>query len=166
MTARHPLLARLTLLIAALSLVACGSPERGTTAGATATAAAATGPVAVLHKSADCKCCGGHAEHLREHGFVVDEVIYEDPDELAAFKDAHDIPYEQRSCHTTLIDGYVVEGHMPVEEIDALLADRPAIDGIALAGMPAGSPGMPGPKAIEWTIWALTEGEATVHAVR
>jgi hypothetical protein len=154
--------ARLLLGGLALVLAACGTPERGTANRAPAPGA----PLAVVHKSADCACCGGHSDHLREHGYHVDEILYDDPQVLADFKTEHGVPEAQRSCHTTLVDSYVVEGHMPVEEIDLLLAERPAIDGIALAGMPAGSPGMPGPKTVDWTIWALTDGLATIHAVR
>jgi hypothetical protein len=170
MTTTSSLPARLLLGAGLVALVGCGAPERGAApgpgAGPASSNAGEASSVAVLHASADCQCCGGHAEHLLEHGYRVEEVRYDDPAELAAFKDAHGIPYEQRSCHTTLVGGYVVEGHMPVEEIDALLAERPAIDGIALAGMPAGSPGMPGIKSIDWTIWALDDGEAFVHVVR
>jgi hypothetical protein len=153
---------RLLLVVTVLAAAGCGTPERGaTTAAARASASA---PVAVVHASAACGCCSGHVEHLRAHGFVVEEVRYDDPADLAAFKDERRIPDAQRSCHTTVISGYVVEGHMPVEQIEVLLAERPAIDGIALAGMPGGSPGMPGAKTEPWTIWALEDGAATARA--
>ena len=145
---------------AALSACAPSVPPAGSSA-------QQSGPiVAVVHKSATCTCCAKHQAHLLEHGYIVEEVVYDDAVDLRAAKDAFGVPEEQRSCHTTLIDGYVVEGHMPADEIDVLLAERPDFDGIALAGMPDGAPGMPGRKSEPWTIWALDDGTATVWRTR
>ena len=74
----------------------------------------------------------------------------------------HNIPSELESCHTTEVAGYFVEGHVPVEAIDKLLEEKPDIDGIALPGMPAGSPGMGGLKTEDFVIYALKDGEASV----
>jgi hypothetical protein len=79
-------------------------------------------------------------------------------DDLTAIKAEHGVPQAAWSCHTAIIDGYVVEGHVPIEAIDDLLAEHPPIDAIALPGMPAGSPGMPGVKAAPFEILAIEAG--------
>lgn len=76
---------------------------------------------------------------MEENGFAVQ---VEDVKDLNAIKEAHQVPMELQSCHTAIVDGYVIEGHVPVEEINRLLAERPDIAGLAVAGMPIGSPGM------------------------
>lgn len=95
----------------------------------------------VVHRSATCECCKEHERYLATGGLVVESVV---EDDMVAFKDAHGVPRDVRSCHTALIDGYVVEGHVPQAAIDELLATRPGVDGIAVAGMPPGAPGMGG----------------------
>ena len=72
-------------------------------------------------------------------------------------------PSELESCHTARIGGYTVEGHIPAKVVDKLLAERPQIDGIAMPGMPDGSPGMPGLKRDTWTIFALKRGSYSVY---
>ena len=74
-----------------------------------------------------------------ENGFTVNQVETEDMDEI---KDQYLIPGELESCHTAIVDGYAIEGHVPAAEIKRLLSERPEILGIAVAGMPIGSPGM------------------------
>ena len=96
---------------------------------------------AEMYKTAGCACCGGWMAHAREHGL---EAVVHDVDmgEMARIKAEAGITPELASCHTTLIDGYVVEGHVPAGDIARLLAERPDALGIAVPGMPAGSPGM------------------------
>lgn len=77
--------------------------------------------------------------YLKEHGFAVEA---EDVADLAAVKAEHQVPVALQSCHTAIVDGYIVEGHVPVAEINRLLSERPNIAGIAVPGMPIGSPGM------------------------
>lgn len=89
-----------------------------------------------------CSCCGQYSSYLREN--VDGEVVETGAKDVDAVKDEHGVPRELRSCHTLLVDDYVVEGHVPAEAIATLLEDRPSIAGIALPGMPAGSPGMGG----------------------
>ncbi|WP_300395155.1 DUF411 domain-containing protein [Henriciella sp.] len=101
---------------------------------------------ATMYKTPWCGCCLGHADYLRDQGYEV-EIIEQDSEALAALKTEHAIPQEQRGCHTLVIDGYVIEGHVPIEAIEALLVKRPDITGISLPGMPMGSPGMSGEKA-------------------
>ena len=77
--------------------------------------------------------------YLQAHGAAVELTDDHDRD---AFRARHGIPDDAASCHTAVVDGYVIEGHVPVEEIRRLLSERPEVAGIAVAGMPAGSPGM------------------------
>ena len=69
-------------------------------------------------------------------------VQVEDVNNLNAIKESHQIPTMLRACHTAIVDGYVIEGHVPVEEVERLLSERPDITGLAVPGMPPGSPGM------------------------
>ncbi|MEX2184453.1 MAG: DUF411 domain-containing protein [Chloroflexota bacterium] len=108
-----------------------------------------------VYKSPSCGCCHAWEAYLRSLGYTVRSVPTED---MATIKADHGLPQETWSCHTAVVDGYVVEGHVPVEAIRDLLANRPAIDGIALPGMPAGSPGMPGEKAAPFEILAISDG--------
>lgn len=97
--------------------------------------------MAEVHLSPTCTCCTEYAAYLRRNGWTVEEIEEQD---ISAFQGDLDVPEAARGCHTTLIDGYVVEGHVPLAAVERLLAERPAIDGIALPGMPLGSPGMSG----------------------
>lgn len=101
-------------------------------------------PIVDVYKTPTCGCCSEWVEHLRGHGFTVRTTDMED---LAALKAGHHVPRHVQSCHTALVDGYVVEGHVPAAEVRRLLTERPAIAGIAVAGMPIGSPGMEVPGA-------------------
>ncbi len=117
---------------------------------------------ATMYKDPFCGCCEGHANYLREEGFEV-EIVETPAEKLAAIKSLHQIPAELQSCHTLLIDGYVVEGHVPVEAIEKLQEEKPDIAGIALPGMPLGSPGMGGRKSAPFTVMVLG-GEDGVFA--
>jgi hypothetical protein len=118
------------------------------------------GPVEV-HRSESCGCCGGHAEHLVAAGFEVDDHVHADEDAVPAMKRDLGIPDGVWSCHTTMVDGYAIEGHVPADVIAALLLERPDVDGIALPGMPAGSPGMPGEQADTWSFASFVDGVET-----
>ncbi|HEL3749478.1 TPA: DUF411 domain-containing protein [Stenotrophomonas maltophilia] len=96
-------------------------------------------PTAIVHKTASCGCCGVWIEHLQAAGFAVD---VRDTDDMNPIKQRLGVPVGKGSCHTAEIDGYVVEGHVPAEDIKRLLKERPAARGLVLPGMPAGSPGM------------------------
>jgi hypothetical protein len=105
-------------------------------------------------------------DHLREKGFTVDAL---DVGNLAAIKRKHGVPTALESCHTALVDGYVVEGHVPADVIDQLLRERPKVVGLAVPGMPVGSPGMesPGRKAERYDIVAFdARGGTRVFARR
>jgi hypothetical protein len=109
-----------------------------------------------IYKSASCACCLGHAGYLRGKGFSVETIVENDMDSI---KKRYSIPYDMQSCHTTEIEGYFVEGHVPIEAINKLLSEKPDIDGITLPDMPAGSPGMPGLKKEEFIIYSLKDGQ-------
>lgn len=96
-----------------------------------------------IYKDPNCGCCEDYAKYLRQNGYALTVVPTED---LADMRHQHGISEELAGCHMALIDGYVIEGHVPVAMITRLLADRPAIKGISLPGMPLGSPGMSGEK--------------------
>ena len=105
--------------------------------------------------------------YLRANGFPV---TTEDRDELASIKGRYGVPRELAACHTATVDGYVVEGHVPADLIDRLLRERPRVTGIAVPGMPAGSPGMataPGQAPERYQVLTFDQnGRTTVFATR
>jgi len=119
---------------------------------------------ALLYKNPQCSCCEGYAAYLRQNGF---EVEVKPSNDLAEISSKAGVPADLEGCHTTFIEGYVVDGHVPVDVIQKLLKEKPAIAGITLPGMPMGAPGMGGPKSAPFTIYAVTkDGSApTVYAV-
>jgi hypothetical protein len=96
-------------------------------------------PGVTVHKNASCGCCKIWVERLRSAGFPVE---VRDVDNLNDVKQRVGIPYGMGSCHTAEVDGYFVEGHVPIEDVKRLLRERPAAKGLTVPGMPAGSPGM------------------------
>jgi len=106
-----------------------------------------------LYKSMSCGCCGVFSDYLVGKGNL--NVNVKVVDDVEPVKDEYNIPNQLRTCHTTILDGYFVEGHIPLEAINKLLEERPDIVGIALPGMPAGSPGMMGTKAGDWVIYGV-----------
>ena len=96
-------------------------------------------PVIEVYKSPTCGCCGKWAEHLRKDGFAVN--VHDIPD-IDAFRAKAGVPAALAACHTALVGGYVIEGHVPAADIRKLLTERPKARGLAVPGMPAISPGM------------------------
>jgi hypothetical protein len=117
---------------------------------------------ATLYKNPECSCCEGYAAYLRENGF---DVTVKPTHDLPLIKRQYGVPSELEGCHTTLVGGYVVEGHVPVNTLLRLLTEKPAIKGISLPGMPAGSPGMFGEKTAPFTIYEIGDGPAKVYGV-
>jgi len=117
---------------------------------------------ATLYKNPQCGCCETYADYLRENGF---EVTVKPTHDLPLMKRQYGVPGELEGCHTTLVDIYVVEGHVPVNTVIRLLTERPDIKGISLPGMPMGSPGMTGEKTAPFTIYEIGDGPAKVYAV-
>lgn len=118
---------------------------------------------ATLYKNPQCSCCEGYAAYLRQNGFQVD---VKPTNDLAEISRKAGVPAELEGCHTMFIDGYVIDGHVPVNIVRKLLIERPVIAGITLPGMPMGSPGMAGTKTEKFVVYALTkDGKApTVYA--
>lgn len=99
----------------------------------------AAGPEVVVYKSPTCGCCTKWVSYLRSNGFNVTQI---DTQNIKAVKQNQGIPLNLESCHTAIVEGYIVEGHVPVHAINRMLKEKPPIKGIAVAGMPIGSPGM------------------------
>ncbi len=118
-----------------------------------ARATRAEGPVVRVVKSPTCACCSAWVDHLEESGFRVE---VEETASLGAAKARLGVPGELSSCHTAEVEGYVVEGHVPAAEIRRLLERRPDdVRGLAVPGMPAGSPGMEGPAPVPYDVVAF-----------
>lgn len=98
---------------------------------------------ATVYKSPWCGCCTGYVDHLKENGI---EVTVKQVEDMNPVKQKYGVSDDLASCHTTLVGGYVVEGHVPLPSVYKLLKEKPKIRGIAAPGMPTGVPGMPGPK--------------------
>jgi hypothetical protein len=171
----NPMVAPLAVL--GLALAACAktsgdeptvpstaSPSKPADTTATTAPVAATAHEIVVHKSPSCGCCVKWIDHLRAEGFVVKSV---DTDDLGALKQSLGVSPAHASCHTATVADYVVEGHVPAADIRRLLAEKPAALGLAVPGMPAGSPGMEVPSGeVEPydTLLIGTDGAATVYS--
>jgi len=163
------------LLLGTLALLACGNQapdahaehEHATAAAAAdvaanSDAAPQDGPLVVVYKSPTCGCCSKWVDHMRAAGFRLE---VHDVDNLAAIKAQHGVTHDLQSCHTALVDGYVFEGHVPAEDIRRFLAERPEYAGLAVPGMPMGSPGMEGPYKDRYDVVAFRrDGTRVVYA--
>ena len=112
-----------------------------------------------VFKTPSCGCCNGYVLFLEKEKFKVKQT---NMGSLHTIKQRFNIPLEMQSCHTTTMDKYFIEGHVPLEAINKLLKEKPHIDGIALPGMPIGTPGMPGDKDEPYVIYQLIEGKFSV----
>jgi len=115
-----------------------------------------------VFKTPSCGCCYGYVLFLEKEQF---EVKQTDMRSLQTIKKKYNIPLEMQSCHTTVLGRYFIEGHVPIEAINKLLKEQPDIDGIALPGMPIGTPGMPGKKKEPYVIYQLVEGKFSVFMI-
>jgi hypothetical protein len=114
-----------------------------------------------LYKNPECDCCESYADYLRHNGFEVKVIPTND---LTVMGEKYGIPDSLQPCHLSLLDGYVVGGHIPIEVINRLLSEKPQIAGITLPGMPQGTPGMPGKKPGPLTIYEIGKGPPKVYA--
>ena len=112
-----------------------------------------------VFKTPSCGCCYGYVLFLEKERF---EVTQTDMRSLQSIKKKYNIPLEMQSCHTTIMGKYFIEGHVPIEAINKLLKEKPDIDGIALPGMPIGTPGMPGDKEEPYIIYQLVDGKSSI----
>ena len=179
--ASHRRLAPAALLLALIAAACNGAgggaetaPRSDTQGEASAPQAAATpaavekGPPVrmVVYKTPTCGCCRAWADSMRAAGFALE--VHDMPD-VQPVKQEHGLPGHLASCHTALVDGYVIEGHVPADVIRKLLAERPQVAGIAVPGMPMGSPGMevPGGRKDPYDIIAFTkDGKVSVYESR
>jgi hypothetical protein len=124
---------------------------------------AAAPPVVRVWKTPTCGCCGKWVQHMRAAGFRVEvtDVANVDP-----VKQANGLPLKLSSCHTALVDGYVIEGHVPASDVRRLLREKPGILGLAAPGMPAGSPGMDVPGSPPYEVLSVARDKTTtIYAV-
>lgn len=115
-----------------------------------------------VYKSPWCGCCSKWADHLQAKGHTV---ATKNMESLDAIKKLAGVPEDLQSCHTAMVDGYVLEGHVPAKDIERLLAERPKARGLAVPGMPVGSPGMEGgaPERFDVMLFG-TDGSTSVYA--
>lgn len=114
---------------------------------------------AKLYKNPNCVCCDKYADYLESKGMDV-EVI--ESQNLNQVKASAGVPSSLAGCHTLMLGDYIIEGHVPFVAVERLLTEQPDIDGIALAGMPQGSPGMPGPKQSPFEVMSFDDQATTL----
>ncbi|MGQ0742220.1 MAG: DUF411 domain-containing protein [Alphaproteobacteria bacterium] len=110
---------------------------------------------AVMYKNPDCACCEGYANYLRKNGY---SVAIKEVADLRGFNKKQGIPDALEGCHTMFVNGYIIEGHVPLNAIQKLLTERPKIRGISIPGMPTGVPGMEGPREHPIAIYEIADG--------
>jgi len=149
----------IALLILGLIIVAGCSQAKKTDV---STVSNSNGQVTIF-KSPGCGCCNVYSQYMGRKGFDVKVV---DTDNLSPVKSQYNIPSSMQSCHTTVIGNYFVEGHVPVEAIEKLMEEKPDIAGIAMPGMPSGSPGMTGAKKGAFVVYAVHKDGSTSEFMR
>lgn len=118
-------------------------------------------PTIEVYKTPTCGCCHLWVEHLRDNGFSVNA---HDVDDTAGYRKKFGVPEALGSCHTGVVGGYALEGHVPAREIKRLLAERPKVKGLAVPAMVQGSPGMEGPRSDPYDVLAFrANGQTTVY---
>ncbi len=121
-------------------------------------------PVVTVYKTPTCGCCAKWVDHLKAAGF---QVRVHDQDDLTETKATLGVPRALGSCHTAVVGSYVIEGHVPADLIQRILKERPSVRGLAVPGMPAGSPGMEGGRRDRYEVLTFDrQGKTTVYAAR
>jgi hypothetical protein len=121
---------------------------------------AAAGPQMTVYKTRTCGCCAKWVDHLKANGF---DVTVQDVPSTAEYRQKYGVPEKLASCHTAVVKGYAIEGHVPASDITRLLKTAPKAKGLAAPGMPAGSPGMEGPRSDAYSVLLFdAKGESTV----
>jgi hypothetical protein len=125
----------------------------------------AQGPAMTVYKTPSCGCCAKWVDHMKAAGF---KVQVQDMDDLTEIKQASGVPMKLRTCHTAVVGSYVVEGHVPADLVKKMLSEKPKMTGIAVPGMPVGSPGMESgnEKAPYDVVLFDKTGKTTVYAKR
>jgi hypothetical protein len=156
------------LLRNTLGLVVAGTVITVASAGIGATpvaGAAKAKPIAIkVYKTPQCGCCKAWVKHLSDNGFRVETM---DMPDLSLIKQKYGVKPALQACHTAVVNGYVVEGHVPADVILKLLRERPAVAGVAVPGMPMGSPGMEGASKQPYDVYTFDRaGRSRVYAHR
>jgi hypothetical protein len=142
----------LALCVAALSVMTAAAP----------TMTPVAKPTITVYKDPNCGCCRNWIAHLIKNGYRVDA---KDTPEMDQIKTTLGVPTALHSCHTAIVAGYLIEGHVPAADIDRLLATKPKVKGLAVPGMPMGSPGMEGGAKQHYQVMAFDRtGKASVFA--
>ena len=114
-----------------------------------------------VYKSPYCGCCGAWVDHMKAGGHTVKTIEMED---LTGIKKMTGVGDHLQSCHTAVVDGYVIEGHVPAADVARLLTEKPKARGLAVPGMPVGSPGMEGPNPEAYDVLLFqADGTAAVY---
>ena len=155
----------LTLAFTTLALTAAAVRTSPGDAGAARTSpgnVSAKKPIITVYKDPGCGCCKSWIEHLVKHGYRVDA---KDSPDMPEIKTTLGVPTGLTACHTAIVNGYLIEGHVPAADIDRLLEQKPKIAGLAVPGMPTGSPGMEGGPPQRYQVLAFDKtGKTTVFA--
>jgi hypothetical protein len=115
-----------------------------------------------VYKTATCGCCGQWVAHMKLNGF---DVQFENVPDTAPYRKKYGVPDAMQSCHTAIVDGYAIEGHVPAADIQRLLKDKPKAAGLAVPGMVMGSPGMEGSSAQAYSVMMFTaDGKTSIYA--
>ncbi len=120
--------------------------------------AAAKKPTITVYKDPSCGCCKSWIEHLIKHGYRVDA---KDTPEMTEIKRTLGVPDGLTACHTAVVNGYLIEGHVPAADIARLLNEKPKVAGLAVPGMPMGSPGMEGPRTQHYQVLSFDKAGKT-----
>ncbi|AIA74964.1 metal-binding protein [Halomonas campaniensis] len=115
-------------------------------------------PTVDVHSDPNCGCCSDWVSHLEEAGF---EVNHQRDGDLRSIKMANGVPPELASCHTAIVEGYVIEGHVPASDIQRLLEEQPEVVGLTVPGMPHGSPGMETGRVDDYAVLSWTRNDST-----
>ena len=136
--------------VATVTLLAVSSPSQQ------------TGPRVTVYKLASCGCCGKWVEHLKANGFTVKVLEVND---TSGYERQYHVPRSMQSCHTAVVNGYTIEGHVPAADIKRVLSERPKAVGLSVPGMPVGSPGMEGDRTDPYSVLMFDEsGRSSVYA--
>ncbi|HJU88483.1 MAG TPA: DUF411 domain-containing protein [Gemmatimonadaceae bacterium] len=147
----------ISIFIAACSPSTADNAPPSESAAVVASAQLATDTITV-YKTPTCGCCANWVDHVRKHGY---HVVAIDQNDLTDVKRRLGVPQQLSACHTATVGGYVVEGHVPAPDIARLLSERPAVAGIAVPGMPMGSPGMEGLYSERYEVVTFDKAGAT-----
>lgn len=153
---------RWTTLAASATTLAVGAAMLSTRPASLSASTEVAAPVEItVYKSPTCGCCSKWVDHMTASGF---KVIAHDTSDMQAVKKKLGVPDAMASCHTAVVNGYVIEGHVPAADIQRLLRDKPKVAGLAVPGMVMGSPGMEGSRSDPYSVVTFGTGASAVFA--